>query len=350
MSFKDKRKLKVFHGLVNYGTQAGLFAHELRNQGVDSISVSYPDRFKRQIDVELLHGGNFFEKIIKHTWNYLRRLYWFFRYNIFHFYYGTSLFPNQWDLPLYRLFGKKIILHYLGNDVQLYEKSVKKYKWTNMPGFIEDKDPIAYDRRILNRMKYEVKYANLQCVCAPCYSEFVPNSIVIPLAIDLELFSYNTYPENTKTVIMHAPTSRGFKGTDYIVKAIDKLKVEGFDICFNLVENITHAELKEEYKKCDIFIDQIMGGWYGTAAIEAMAIGRPVICSLRKSYFEYIEFGEKIPIIHADPDCIYESIKHLLVNKSRLPQIGIDSRKFVEEIHDCRKIAENLIEIYKRIY
>jgi hypothetical protein len=31
-------------------------------------------------------------------------------------------------------------------------------------------------------------------------------------------------------------------------------------------------------------IDQIMAGWYGTASIEAMAIGRPVICFIRESY------------------------------------------------------------------
>jgi len=62
-----------------------------------------------------------------------------------------------------------------------------------------------------------------------------------------------------------------------------------------LVENISHSELKEKYKECDIFVDQIVGGWYGTASIEAMAIGRPTVCFLRESYFEYIDFGPSIP-------------------------------------------------------
>ena len=61
-----EKKLKVFHGLVNYGMQAGVFANELRNKGIDALSVSNSDSFKRLIDVELPHGGSFFIKIIKH--------------------------------------------------------------------------------------------------------------------------------------------------------------------------------------------------------------------------------------------------------------------------------------------
>ena len=52
------KELRVFHGLVNYGTQAGLFARALREAGVEAISVAFPDPFKRHIDVELLHGGD----------------------------------------------------------------------------------------------------------------------------------------------------------------------------------------------------------------------------------------------------------------------------------------------------
>ena len=115
------------------------------------------------------------------------------------------------------------------------------------------------------------------------------------------------------------------------------------------MENITHSKLKEEYIKCDIFIDQILGGWYGTAAVEAMALGRPVICSIRKSYFKYIDYGEKIPIVHADPDNIYDAIKQMLINREKLPEMGVASRKFVEEVHDCKKITKNLIKIYSNI-
>ena len=345
-----KRKLKVFHGLVNYGTQAGILAKGLREHGIDAISVAVGDKYQRMIDVELKEGGNFFQKWKNRFVNWSKGGYYFFKYNTFHFYYGTSLFPKQLDLPLYKLFGKKVLMHYLGNEIQGYKVSVEKYKWTNMPGFMGDKDPVLYDKQNEKRFAFESKYICLKFVCAPCYSEFVPGSSVLPLAIDIDSYSFTQHPKNEVLEIMHAPTNRGFKGTDYILAAIEKLISEGYPIKLNLVENMTHDMIKEEYKKCDIFIDQIMGGWYGTASIEAMALGRPVICAIRQSYFEYIDFGSEIPIIPADPDSIYDSILFLINNREKLPEIGKASRKFIENIHDSTKIVERLIEVYEKMW
>lgn len=347
---KRIKRLKVLHCIVNYGTQAGLFAKGIRENGIKALSVSYSDKYKRVIDIELLHGGNFIQKLTKHIWNWIRKLYWFFEYNTFHFYYGTSLFPYQLDLPLYRLFRKKVIMHYLGNDVQGYKKSVEQYKWTNMPGFIGNNDAEKYDLKILKRLVFETKYVDLQIVCAPCYSDFVKNSIVLPLAIDINSYSYVDHPQNNTLIIMHAPTHRGSKGTEYIIGAIQKLISEGHQLKLNLVENTPHNKLKEEYIKSDFFIDQIMSGWYGTASLEAMALGRPVVCSIRKSYFEHIDYGHKIPIIHADPDCIYDSIKYMIENRAKLPELGRISRKFVEDIHDSRKLSKVLIGYYHKIW
>jgi|ERR1035437_5688013 glycosyltransferase involved in cell wall biosynthesis len=343
------KQIKVLHGFVNYGTQAGFLARGLREQGVKALSVANHDQFDRFIDVEFLHGGNIFQRVLKHSYNSARKFYWFFKYNTFHFYYGNTLFPWQIDLPFYRLFGKKVVFHYLGNDVQGYKKSVEKYKWTNITAYIDKNDSLRHDLNIEKRVAFESKYADLKFVCAPCYSEFVPNALVLPLAIDLKDFEYSDLPMNDILEIMHAPTHRGNKGTDFIIKAIEKLISEGAPISFNLVENVTHDRLKEEYKKVDIFIDQILGGWYGTASIEAMALGRPVICSIRKSYFEYIDYGPEIPIIHADPDCIYDSIKYLINNRSKLPEIGKASRRFVEKVHDVRNITTELIKYYQNL-
>ncbi len=148
---------------------------------------------------------------------------------------------------------------------------------------------------------------------------------------------------------MHAPTHRDNKGTKFIISAVENLKRKGYKVNLNLVENVSHAQLKEEYKKCDLFIDQLLSGWYGTASIEAMATGRPVICSIRKSYFNYIDFGENIPIVHADPDNILDAILFFLQNPQKLPELGIVSRKFVEMTHDENVITKKLIKLYENL-
>lgn len=346
-----QKKLRVFHGLVNYGTQAGLFAQELRKQGIEAISVAYPDKFKRQIDIELLSGGNLFQKIFRHSWNWIRRFYWFFKYNTFHFYYGTSLFPKQLDLPLYKLFNKKVVMEYLGYDVQLYQYSIDKYDLTNVKFYKSKEESIISDKKKLKRLNYESKFIHKQFVCAPYILEFVPEAVVLPLGIDVSKFEYSPrpIPENEFN-IMHAPTSRGNKGTDFILNSVNKLVKEGYKINFMLVENVTHVELKKKYLESDIFIDQIVGGWYGTAAIEAMALGRPTICFIRESYFDHINYGTEIPIINATPDTLYAVLKKVLNEKMFLPDIGKKSREFVEKYHDVRVLTSKLISIYNYLH
>jgi hypothetical protein len=345
-----RNKLKIFHGLVNYGTQAGLFAKVLRNQGIDAISVVYPDKFNRFADIQLLYGGTFIQKIFKHLWNWIRRFYWFFRYNTFHFYFGTTLFPFQLDLPLYNLFGKKVIMEYLGFDIQRYQYSKDKYgKYTNI-GFMKE-EGIKHDKKIIKRFEFESRYLDLKLVCAPCYSEFVPDAKVLPLAIDINEYSFSA-PRlfDEKIIILHAPTNKDNKGTVFIEEAINKLIREGYPIILDLVENVTHIELKKRYVACDLFIDQLTGGWYGAAAVEAMAVGRPTICFIREEYYKYIDFGEKIPIINANQDNIYDVIKRLVMSKEDLAKIGLNSRLFVEDVHDHHKITKTLVDLCLEIW
>ncbi len=348
---QNKRLPRVFHGLVNFGTQSGLFARELQRRGYEAISVTSPDPYKRLTDIKLKHGGILPVKLFRHLSNRWLLFRCFFKYDIFHFYYGTSLFPKNFDLRFYRLFGKKVIMEYLGSDIQGYDVSVRKYRWTNVTHMVRPGEGRQNDATIARRIEFQKKYIDKTLVCAPVYSEFSPDSEVLALAIDLDTTSFVPMPAFDGTFrIMHAPTHRGFKGTAFIIKAIDELRAEGFSIDFDLVEGVRHDELMERYRACQIFIDQIMGGWYGTATIEAMGIGRPVVVSIRESYFQYIDFGNRIPAVHADPECIVEVLRGLL-NKGydELTKLGLESRKFVEEYHCVKKVTDKLVSIYESV-
>jgi glycosyltransferase involved in cell wall biosynthesis len=343
----EERKIKVFHGMVNYGTQAGYFAQELRKNGVEAISVVVADPFKRRIDVELLYGGSLVQKILKHSWNLIRKIYWFFKYDTFHFYFGATLFPKQLDLPLYRLVGKKVIMEYLGDDAVLFDYSNKKYG--KIPYYDRPKLE-ERDAHVVKRLNFEAKHTDLLLVCAPYISEFVPNSKVLPLGLDLAEFAFARKVIREKIVIMHAPTSKGFKGTDVILETLKKLISNGYSIEIKLVENVTHDQLKKHYQESDIFIDQIYAGWYGTAAIEAMASGCVVVCNYREDYFKYINYGKQIPIVNANKENIYSVLESLLNNRSKIASMKNESRKFVEEIHDIKVLTAKLLKYYRMIH
>jgi glycosyltransferase involved in cell wall biosynthesis len=346
------RRLRVFHGLVNYGTQAGLFARALRRRGIDAFSAVRDDRFERCADLHLPEReGGLLKQAGVQAAVLARRLLWFFRYNTFHFYFGTSLFPCQWDLPLYRRLGKKVILHYLGWDVQLYQESIEKYEHTNAryyraPDQARDED--AWKKR---RLQFETRYANLQLVCAPYLSEFVARSTVLPLAVDVEEIRYCPKPApEREVVVMHAPTHRGHKGSSYILSAIHRLRSEGYALRPLIVENVTHRELMRHYQECDVFVDQVLAGWYGTAAIEAMATGRPVVGFFRESYFQHIEYGNQIPIVNANPDSCYLVLKRLLDRRQEFPALGARSRHFVENVHNLNALTDKLVELYQQVW
>lgn len=338
---KRRIKPKIFHGLVNYGTQSGLFARELRKFGYDAISVTYSDAFKRVTDVELKHGGTFLQKILKHSWNYLFLFKCFFKYDIFHFYYGTTLLPSQFDLKFYRLFNKKVVFHYLGGDVERYDGELTHY----------GNDAKKVNKRVLCRLAYETPFSSCQLVCAPYYSPFVQNSKVLPLIVDIKDFDPIDIPKERPLRFLHAPTNKRFKGSDYISSAFNKLEEEGFLFEYKEVTGITHLQLQEEYKKCDVFIDQIIAGWYGTASIEAMSYGKPTIAYINENYFAYINYGSNIPIISATKDDVYYKIKTVLeMNRGELDEIGRKSQYFVFKYHSPKSVITKLIAIYNEIY
>jgi glycosyltransferase involved in cell wall biosynthesis len=344
---------KVFHGILNYGTQAGFISKGLREIGIQTLSVSKKDKYKRHIDIELKAGGNYLQRKSKQLSNAIFLIRCFLKYDIFHFYSGRTLLWGQIDLYFYRLFRKKVVMHYLGNDVELYEWSVKNYEITNMQEMMSPEEGKIHDEKIRKRREFEDKFIDKSVVCAPQYSPFVENTDFIPLALDLGKFEYTPLPKMKNEVlrVLHAPTNRKKKGTSHLLAAIERLKKENYKIELDLCENITHAELIRRYKHCHVSVVALLGGWYGTAGIEAMAIGRPIITFLRPSLFKYTDLKEEeIPIISAHKNSIYTKLKEILDGKYNLQDLSLKSREFVLETHDYKKISKRFLEIYKQLY
>ncbi len=152
--------------------------------------------------------------------------------------------------------------------------------------------------------------------------------------------------------VLHAPSHRGVKGTRYILDAISRLKKEGISLELILVEGLSHSEVKQVYERADLLIDQLLCGWYGGVAIELMALGKPVICYIRKEDLKFIpeKMRQELPIINATPATVYTVLKEwLTVRKHELLEVGRRSRAYVERWHDPLKIAAKLKGEYEAI-
>ena len=157
-------------------------------------------------------------------------------------------------------------------------------------------------------------------------------------------------PKKKILTVVHAPTDREIKGTQYIIDTVKKLSENGYRIKLQLLENLTHIEMISACLKADLAIDQLLIGWYGGYAVEMMALEKPVICYLDKRLSSFVPYYNKIPIINASPKTLYSVLEDFLKNAESIHQIGIKSRKFVEKIHNPITIAQKLTNIYKDAY
>ena len=99
-----------------------------------------------------------------------------------------------------------------------------------------------------------------------------------PLAfINLEVLNHEKFysnhdGQNNEVTIVHAPNHRGFKGTEFIIDAIQELKSEGLKINLILLEGINNKKVLEILSQdADILVEQIIATGYALNAIEGMA-------------------------------------------------------------------------------
>lgn len=139
---------------------------------------------------------------------------------------------------------------------------------------------------------------------------------------------------------------RNIKGTEYVNAAVERLRREGFDVTFVNLQGIPSRYMRFHQLQADIVVDQLIYGWYGSTSLEALTLGKPVICYIRPSWREYVAtfFPEwkSCPIISATPETVYVELRKLVSDVEYRIRVGEESRKFAETFLDVRK---NVIEL-----
>lgn len=238
------------------------------------------------------------------------------KYDVFHFHYFSAL-PFGIDSPIWKMLKKKIIIHHHGSDIR-YRGEFRMY----------------------------LKFADKIFVSTPDLLEWSPNAVWIPNPISLDKFPYvgvKHKDESEKINIVHAPSNKAKKGTEYIIKAVNELKNEGYKVNLILIENMPHKKVIEYYKNSDIVIDQLLIGWYGMVSIEGMALGKPVCVYIRDDLESYMPFN---PIINTSPENITENLRILIEDERLRRELGKKGKKYVEQIHDADKVSRRVINFY----
>ncbi|MFC5354314.1 hypothetical protein [Azospirillum himalayense] len=145
--------------------------------------------------------------------------------------------------------------------------------------------------------------------------------------------------------VLHAPNHRAIKGTGAFLRAVEELAAEGVPIELEMVEFVTNDEVLQAILRSDVVLDQLIVGWYAMFAIEAMAMGKPVLCFLRSDLMELyigaglVEEGE-IPIVNAHLLSVKEALRSLAAtDRAELAALGRRSQDYVRRRHSLTAIG-----------
>lgn len=277
------------------------------------------------------------------------------KYDVFHFNFGSSLlhFPTRGllhlELPYYSKHAKKFVT-YSGCDArQKYPTmertpiaachNIKCYKGQCNSGHLDTQRRKAIDKMALHVDHIWAHNPDLLFFLPPEKTTF------LPYAVNPEKFPLTPFTPKYPLKIVHAPTNREAKGSDYILNALHYLKNKHpHKIEIVLVENIPHEEAITLYKNADLIIDQLMIGWYGVVAIEAMMLGKPVVTRIAQEYYQFLPDDMVKDIeksfINADPFNIEGVLEKYIQDIDLLKEKSELAYKFAMKWHDYKTVAQ----------
>jgi len=153
--------------------------------------------------------------------------------------------------------------------------------------------------------------------------------------------------------ILHTPNHRGFKGTEFIIKAVADLKNEGLNVELILLEATPNDKVNEIMADADILAEQLIIA-HGLSAVEGMAKGLAVISNFedeqRNKVFRTYSYLNECPIVSASPESITDVLRTLVVNPLLRHELGVAGRAYVEKYHSYAYGQFLFGQIYKKIW
>lgn len=338
-----RNKLRILHVPTNIANQMATISKAQRELGYSSCSCTYSNNWPNYKSDKCLH----LEKL-RNKYHKICLLFQFFvssilKYDVFHFHFGNTLLPGYYDLPWLKALNKKMVMHYWGSEIRQKSIAEKKNKFVQVN--VED------EKKVRDRISTVAKYVRVAIVADYESYEYIQGYfekvVIIRQALNLQNYSPATPSLNNKVpLIVHAPSDKRIKGTDYILQAVSKLKRD-YNFEFILVHKMCHQKAKEIYLRADIIVDQLLLGAYGLVSVEAMAFGKPVICYIREDLKG--KYPKELPIFSADPENIHNVLKILIEDAKLRHELGKKGRAYAEKYHDAKKISKEFIDLYGKL-
>lgn len=346
--------MKVLLLPVNIASDISHKVRSLRSIGVDARGFSIAGstiQSAEGVDTHPIGKGNVVSMLLRRAFAFakLRRmLAWA---DVLHWVDGSSIFDRGVQGKMLRSAGKPGVVQWNGSDIRIPEKDfeVNPFYAAAFGDGYEYPTESADISRANQRFAAGLGFLPLEFIGMGHYIDetLFPKRFRTWQSVVLA-DHVPKYPgvEKTRPLIVHSPSAPVAKGTRFVLDAVERLRGK-YDFDFRLVENLERAAALNVMSECDIFVDQLILGAHGFAAVEAMAFGKPVVCYINPVIGQ--DYPGDLPIVNADPATIAEKLEDLIRDATLRHDLGRKSRSYVEKYHDDVANARDLLEVYKEV-
>lgn len=358
-SRRSMRSLWVGHPVLNMGINA----RAERLLGIDARSMVFEhDHIRGSFTYDLSRWRRI--PVLGRLLPYGVLLWAAWKFDRFHFYCDRGVlvspvpFTFNWDeLRLLKKLNKEIFCWAYGGDVRSRKKTEALGEYNCC---IECPSPGQYC--VCNDSVSEDHLGRLHQHVTALFSmgdmiHYTPGSIndIFYWPVELDAEDGERYqphipdPESTAPLqVVHAPNNRAFKGTRFMIEAIEQLQREGIEIELNLIEGVSNDEALLMYQQADVLFDQCLIGFHGYTAQEGMALGKPVICFIRDPD-RYLLDPKMCPIVSARPEHLKDVLRNLAQDRQRVHELGVAGRHYIEQRHTPIHFATRLHNAYRTL-
>lgn len=275
--------------------------------------------------------------------------------DVIHWYNGYAAWSSL-DLLVARRMGKKGVVEFLGGDIRnslvvsrlspYYAEAWRSGKY-EYPEETAEHSTKVQESFLRFGVRSVLSHPQLDCNLIDGWNQRFND---VRVRIDLDEFPSS--PPNKADdfpLIVHMTTAPICKGTPQVEGILESLRQAGLQFRYQRLEGMTRSEVKQWLSKCDLFLDNfVLGEGFPVGAIEAMAMGKPVISFSRPDVAPMWDREPSI-YINASLDELSEAISELLPDRERRLELGRLGRAYVEEVHEAKVQAKRLTKIYQQL-
>jgi hypothetical protein len=266
------------------------------------------------------------------------------------------LFNRKYEFYFLKKKKKKLILFYCGSDIRSPTLSLN---YTDSKGidnhlnYLDKNTNTIVDKKVKIEASLADQYADLIFSAKLDQISYIKKEIHIPpYSYPKSKFNSNTEKFNFETpiLIVHAPSSPIFKGTQLVRAAIKKLELQGYDFEYIELINKPNEEVLSILSRSHIVLNQFYGHGegIGSLGVEAMANMNCLVMSLDDNYsYENVKINDVI--FNTKYWEIDEKLKFLLDHPHEIKKMAVAGYDFTLNNFESEKAKFTYQKIFKNI-